>query len=174
MEQGQIQVYTGNGKGKTTAAIGLSIRALGAGKKVYMGQFIKDMEYSECSILKALPGMTLELYGSGDGCFIDRVPQQKDLDAAAEGIQKIKDAMTSGQYDVIIADEINVAWALKLLEKEAFLGLVDSKPEDVELIFTGRGCPQFILDRADLITEMKEVRHYYTEKGLLSRKGIEC
>ena len=173
MENGQIQIYTGDGKGKTTAAMGLAVRALGAGKTVYLGQFVKDMEYAELSILKQLKGITIELYGDGDGCFIGRDPEQKDLEAAAEGLAKIRKAMESGNYDLVIADEINVSWLLKLITEEDMIALMDAKPEDVELVFTGRGCPEGVLERADLITEMKEVRHYYNEKGLESRDGIE-
>ena len=173
MEQGQTHIYLGDGKGKTTAAIGLAVRALGAGKTVYLGQFIKDMEYHELSILKNIPGITIELYGSGDGCFIDRNPAQKDLDAAKEGVEKLYQAEQSGKFDLVIADEINVAWLLKLVSEQDMLHLVEDKPSHVELVLTGRGCPESVLQTADLITEMKEVKHYYTTKGLLARDGIE-
>lgn len=173
MQQGQTHIYTGDGKGKTTAAIGLAVRALGAGNKVYLGQFIKDMEYHELAVLKQLPNITIELYGSGDGCFIGRNPEQKDLDAAKEGVRKLHEALLCKKYDLVIADEINVAWMLHLVSEEDMLLLLNDKPDDVELVLTGRGCPQSVLDKADLITEMKEVRHYYNEKGLLARDGIE-
>ncbi len=172
MEQGQVHIYTGDGKGKTTAAIGLAVRALGAGKTVYMGQFIKDMQYHEIEPLRTL-GAQVELYGSGDGCFIEREPAQKDLDAATCGIKKLHGAITSQQYDLVIADEINVAWMLHLVSEEEMLSLIAEKPENVELVLTGRGCPPRVLERADLITEMKEIRHYYNTKGLLARDGVE-
>ena len=109
MDKGQIHIYTGDGKGKTTAAIGLAIRAAGAGKKVYIGQFIKDMEYNEVSVLRSISGITVELYGSGDGCFIDRNPEQKDIEAANDAVCKATEAVNSGEYDVVILDEINIA-----------------------------------------------------------------
>ena len=173
MKDGQTQIYTGDGKGKTTAAMGLALRALGAGLKVYLGQFIKDMEYSELKILKNIPGFTYELYGSGDGCFIGRIPEKKDIDAAKRGLEKISEAMLSGKYDVVIADEINVSHVLRLVTEEEMLDLINKKPDSVELIFTGRGCPENVLKEADLVTEMKEIKHYYASKGLLARDGIE-
>ena len=173
MEKGQIHIYTGDGKGKTTAAIGLAVRAIGAGKKVYIGQFIKDMEYHEIAVLRSLPNVTVELYGSGDGCFIGREPAQKDIDAANEAVNKAIVAAYSGEYDVVILDEINIAYALKLVTAQQMLCIMDSKADTTELVFTGRGCPQEVLDKADLVTEMKEIRHYYATKGLLARDGIE-
>lgn len=173
MEKGQIHVYTGDGKGKTTAALGLAVRAAGAGKTVYIGQFIKDMEYHEVGVLRSLKGVTVELYGSGDGCFIDRVPAQKDLDAAALAVKKATEAASGGKYDVVILDEINIAHTLRLVTEHQMLDIMDSKAEKTELIFTGRNCPQRVLDKADLVTEMKEIRHYYATKGLLARDGIE-
>lgn len=172
MEQGQIHVYTGDGKGKTTAAIGLAIRALGAGKTVYMGQFIKDMEYHELVILKQLPNITVELYGSGDGCFLDRNPGEQDLATAKSALDRARKALTLN-YDLVILDEINLMPGLGLLKTEDLLELMASKKETTELVFTGRYCPQEVIDHADLVTEMKELRHYYREKGLLARDGIE-
>ena len=173
MEKGQIHIYTGDGKGKTTAAIGLAVRAVGAGKSVYIGQFIKDMEYHEIAVLRSLPNVTVELYGSGDGCFIDREPSQKDIDAANEAVNKAIMAVYSGEYDMVILDEINIAHSLKLITTQQMLCIMESKAEKTELIFTGRYCPQEVLDKADLVTEMKEIRHYYATKGLLARDGIE-
>ena len=173
MDKGQIHIYTGDGKGKTTAAIGLAIRAAGAGKKVYIGQFIKDMEYHEVSVLRSISGITVELYGSGDGCFIDRNPEQKDIEAANDAVCKATEAVNSGEYDVVILDEINIANTLKLVSTQQMIDIMDSKADKTELVFTGRNCPQEVLNKADLITEMKEIRHYYTTKGLLARDGIE-
>ena len=173
MEQGQFQVYTGDGKGKTTAAAGLALRALGAGKRVYLGQFIKDMEYHEIPLLRAHPNMTVVLYGSGRGCLLTQAPQQEDLDAAESGFRQAREALLSGDYDLVILDEISVAWALELLPEQRLLELADCRKGPTELVFTGRYCPQSVLDRADLITEMREVRHYYADKGLLARDGIE-
>lgn len=172
-EQGQFQIYDGDGKGKTTAAVGLAVRALGAGLSVYMGQFIKDMEYHEIKVLKELPGMTVELYGNGKGCLIGRYPGEDDIKAAGEGVEKAMRAVTSALYDLVILDEINVACKLGLLTEEDMLRLAKDRLPGVELVFTGRGCPEKVMEMADLITEMKEVRHYYNTKGLLARDGIE-
>lgn len=172
MENGQFQIYTGNGKGKTTAAIGLAIRAAGAGLKVYIGQFIKDMEYSEVRILQGVPGITVEQYGTGKGCLIGRAPSKEDIECASQGLDKAVKIMVSGEYDVVIMDEINVACSLKLLTENQLKAAAEKRPSGVELVFTGRYAPDSVLDMADLVTEMKEVKHYYT-KGLLARTGIE-
>lgn len=168
-----MQVYYGNGKGKTTAAMGLAVRALGGGKRVYIGQFIKDMAYGEISVIRNLPGAVTELYGSGQGCIIGRAANEKDYASAARGYEKAKAALISQDYDLVILDEINVACVLKLLTVQQLLDLMDMRPVTTELVFTGRGCPQAVLNLADLITEMREVRHYYHTKGLLARDGIE-
>ena len=173
MEQGQFQIYTGNGKGKTTAAIVLAVRARCAGYRVYLGQFIKDMEYHEIEILRQLPGITVELYGTGKGCLIDKEPHTEDIEAAKNGVRKAMEALLFGGYDLVILDEINVAWQLRLIGEEDMLRLAEARSEHTELVFTGRGCPESVLERADLITEMMEVRHYYAAKGLLARDGIE-
>lgn len=173
MENGQFEVYTGNGKGKTTAAIGLTVRALGAGYCVYFGQFIKDMKYSEIKRLETLPGITIEQYGTGKGCLVGRNPEPADYAAARAGLLKLTDAMLSGKYDVVVADEINVACALGLLTEEELVAAAKKRPAKTELVFTGRGAPPAVLEIADLVTEMCEVRHYYNTKGLLARTGIE-
>ena len=173
MENAQFQIYTGNGKGKTTAAIGLAIRAAGAGLKVYIGQFIKDMKYSELEILKNIPNIEVDLLGTGDGCLIERKKENKDTEYAIKGADKIINAMKSGKYDVVIADEINIAYLLKVLPVEEMHRIIDNRSETCELVFTGLGAPYEIIKRADLVTEMREVKHYYKEKGLLSRLGIE-
>ena len=173
MENGQFQIYTGDGKGKTTAAIGLAIRAAGAGLKVYIGQFIKDMEYSEIKILRNIPNIEVELFGTGNGCLINRHKENKDMEYAIRGADKIISAMESGKYDVVIADEINIAYLIKVLSVEEMHRIIDHRPKNCELVFTGMGAPYEIIKRADLVTEMREVKHYYKDKGLISRKGIE-
>lgn len=173
MKQGQFQVYTGDGKGKTTAAIGLAVRAAGSGESVYIGQFIKDMEYHEIKPLRSL-GVVVELYGTGKGCLIDRNSSQEDREAAQRGLKAAAKALESRQYGVVILDEINVAWQLGLVKEEEMLELLSLRSEQTELVFTGRGCPDRVLEQADLITEMRPIRHYYQTKGLLSREGIEC
>ncbi len=173
MKNGQFQIYTGNGKGKTTAALGLAIRAAGAGFKVYIGQFIKDMEYNELKVLKNIPNIEVELYGTGNGCLINRDKENKDMEYAVKGADKIIDAMNSGKYDVVIADEINIAYLIKVLSVEEMHRIINNHPNNCELIFTGMGAPYEIIKRADLVTEMREVKHYYKDKGLISRSGID-
>ena len=169
--QGFVQVYTGDGKGKTTAALGLALRAAGAGLRVYIGQFIKNAEYSEITALQRFADcITIEQFGLG--CFILTQPDQEDIDAARRALSALEAVLTSGAYDVVIADEANVAVALGLISEEDLLGLIDLRPPQVELVLTGRGAPQAVLDRADLVTEMRPIRHYY-DRGILARKGIE-
>ncbi|QCX32649.1 cob(I)yrinic acid a,c-diamide adenosyltransferase [Caloramator sp. E03] len=170
MEKGYIQVYTGNGKGKTTAAFGLCLRAVCAGKKVYIGQFVKGMEYSELNAAKILPNFEIEQFGRG--CFIRNEPSLEDFEAARKGLEKCKKIISSGEYDVVVLDEINIAMFYKLISVDEVLELIKLKAEKTELILTGRYAPQEIIDAADLVTEMREIKHYYT-KGVMARKGIE-
>jgi cob(I)alamin adenosyltransferase len=174
MVNGQFQIYTGNGKGKTTAALGLALRASGAGLRVYFGQFIKDSEYSEIKRLRELPGLTVEQYGTGNGCFIGREPTEADIICAEGGLERLRSVMLSGRYDVVIADEINCAFGLKLLTEGQLTELAALRPLEVELIFTGRWAPKALMEMADLVTEMREVKHYYSTKNLQARTGIEC
>lgn len=172
MKQGYLQIYTGNGKGKTTAAMGLALRAAGAGLQVYIGQFVKDMKYSEVRLMEqVLPQITIELLGKG--CFIDRPPEEGDRQAAQEGLDHVAQLMKSGQYDVMILDEISIAIVCGLIPEENVLALIDRRPQEMELVLTGRYMPSSLMEKADLITEMQEVRHYYTEQGVLARDGIE-
>jgi cob(I)alamin adenosyltransferase len=165
-----IQIYTGNGKGKTTAALGLAIRAAGACKKVYICQFIKGKPNSELRCLKKIKNITIEQFGRG--CFIKREATQKDIDAAQKGLAEVKNIVTEGKYDVVILDEITIAEYFKLLSVEDILALIASKPQNVELILTGRKADSRIIEAADLVTEMVEVKHYYNE-GIEAREGIE-
>ena len=169
--KGYVQVYTGDGKGKTTAAIGLAVRAIGAGLKVFIGQFVKGMHYSELNALKRLyPDIVIRQYGRR--CFIERKPSEEDISAASQGLEDIKKAVMSGDYDLVILDEANIAVYFGLIPVAEFVKLIEEKPEGVELIFTGRRAPQEILERADLVSEIKEVKHYY-QKGVPAREGIE-
>ncbi|MDD2573428.1 MAG: cob(I)yrinic acid a,c-diamide adenosyltransferase [Bacillota bacterium] len=169
--KGYVQVYTGDGKGKTTAAIGLAIRAVGAGLKVFIGQFVKGMYYSELNALQRFyPKIVVKQYGRG--CFIEREPSSEDISAARKGFDEIKEVIMSGEYDVIILDEANIAVHFGLIPETDFVRLIDERPEGVELVFTGRRAPREILERADLISEIKEVRHYY-QRGVQAREGIE-
>lgn len=165
-----IQVYTGNGKGKTTAALGLAVRAAGAGLKVYIGQFIKGKNYSELNSLKKLGNIKVEQFGRG--CFIKGAPRKKDIELARIGLNKIFRFIRNKAYDVVIMDEVNVALKFKLLELKDVTALIKEAPRNLELILTGRYAPREILKIADLASEIKELRHYY-KKGTKARRGIE-
>lgn len=169
--KGYVQVYTGDGKGKTTAAIGLAVRAVGAGLKVFIGQFVKGMHYSELNALKRFyPDVVIKQYGRG--CFIEKKPVDEDFSAARKGFEELEEIIKSGRFDVVILDEANIAMHFGLIPAADFARLIDQRPEEVELVFTGRRAPREILERADLISEIKEVRHYY-QKGVEAREGIE-
>ena len=172
-KKGYIQVYTGNGKGKTTAAIGQAIRAAGFGLKIYFAQFMKEYPYSELESLKLLKEwITIEQYGKDDFVYRKELPNDEEVSRAKQGLDIAYKKMISNKFDLIILDEILVTVYFKLFKEEDIFPFIDDKPENVELILTGRYCPQSIIDKADLVTEMKEVKHYYTQ-GVLSRKGIE-
>jgi cob(I)alamin adenosyltransferase len=169
--KGYIQVYTGNGKGKTTAALGLAIRAAGAGLKVFIAQFIKMGEYSEIKALKRFNDLiTVEQFGTGR--FIKGKPSATDIEAARKGLERIKAVFVSNQHNIVIMEEANVAAKLGLLSVEDMLEIMAEKPKDVELVITGRGADSRIIEKADLVTEMKEVKHYF-HKGVKARIGIE-
>jgi len=169
--KGYIQVYTGNGKGKTTAALGLALRAIGAGKKVFVGQFIKGKHYSELdSIKNYLKDIHIKQYGLD--CFIVNDPEEKDFIAAQKGLAEMKEIIVSGNYDLVIMDELNIALYYKLFGLDEVLEILNQKPEHMEIVITGRYASQEIIDMADLVTEMKEVKHYFT-KGIDARLGIE-
>ena len=169
--KGYVQVYTGDGKGKTTAALGLALRAAGAGFQVYIAQFIKGMKYNELDVLARLSDfITVKQYGRR--CFIDGAPEEEDVRAARDGIREVKKIMHSGCYQVIILDEANIATYFNLFSVEELLDLIKTKPEEVELIITGRKADPRIIEAADLVTEMKEIKHYY-QKGIEARDGFE-
>ena len=171
LNKGYVQLYFGNGKGKTTAAIGLALRAAGYGLKVYIAQFVKGLKYSELvSLAKLKDNITVKQYGRG--CFIKREATQKDIDAAQKGLAEVKNIITSGKYDVVILDEITIAEYFKLLSVEDILALIASKPQNVELVLTGRKADSRLIEAADLVTEMVEIKHYYNE-GIEAREGIE-
>ena len=165
-----IQVYTGKGKGKTTAALGLALRASGAGLEVYIGQFIKGKPYSEFKILRNIPRIKVEQYGRG--CFIKCKPKQRDIDLAFQGLMRARQIITGRNYDMIILDEINVAVYLGLLNVNEVVNLCKSIPEGMELVLTGRRAHPKIIKLADLVSEIRDIKHYY-KKGIKARKGIE-
>ena len=170
LEKGFIQVYTGNGKGKTTAALGIALRAACAGNRIFIGQFMKGQDYSELKATEYLPHLDLEQFG--DICFILGEPSEQDRADAQKGLLRMKEILVSGEYDIVIFDELNTALHFSLISVEEALGVLDMKPERAEVILTGRYAPQEIIDRADLVTEMLEIKHYYN-KGVDARAGIE-
>ncbi len=172
--KGYIQVYTGDGKGKTTAAIGLAIRAAGRGKKSYIAQFMKKGEYGELiAIRKYLSQyINIQQFGLPDFHFKGDPVTDKERKAALEGLDAVKSVLKSGEYDIIILDEINILLNFKIIDIGLVLEILDDKPDDIELILTGRNAPEEILKRAHLITDMKNVKHYY-DKQVSARLGIE-
>jgi len=172
MRKGYIQVYSGNGKGKTTAALGLALRAAGADLRVFIAQFIKKRVCSEHKIIleRLSDHITVQRYGRG--LILKRKATSADVAAARQGLDDIKDIMESGQYDVLILDEANVAVRYNLISSADLLRIMELKPEQVELIITGRYAHSTVIARADLVTEMKEIKHYRT-KEVGARRGIE-
>jgi cob(I)alamin adenosyltransferase len=169
--KGYVHIYTGDGKGKTTAALGLAIRAAGAGLQVFLAQFIKGRQYSELKTLSRLSDqISVEQFGLPR--FINGKPSVPDIEAARYGLERVKSSMLSGRFDMVIVDEGNVAVTYGLLSKQDLLDLIAMKPENLELVITGRGALPEIIDKADLVTEMKAVKHYFN-KGVDARVGIE-
>jgi cob(I)alamin adenosyltransferase len=190
MTLGLIHVYTGDGKGKTTAALGLALRAAGHGMRTYIGQFMKGQDYGELESAKMLVTaenngtdlshlslLTIERFGkptfihiSADGT--QSTATEQDVRMAQEGLAAVRQAMLSNAYDIVVMDEINVALYFRLLAVQDVLKVIDEKPQEVELVLTGRRVPQEILDRADYVTEMRQIKHPY-ERGIQARKGVE-
>ena len=170
--QGLVQVYTGNGKGKTTASIGLAVRSAGKGHRVIMIQFMKGkINYGELKGLSQLEGASIEQYGRPD--FVDKAnPAQVDIDWAVQGLARAKEVVSSGEYDLVILDELNIALDYKLVPLQEVLEMIKGRPSHVELVLTGRYAPPEIIDLADLLTVMTEVKHPYM-KGVDAREGIE-
>lgn len=170
-EQGYFQVYTGDGKGKTTAALGLALRASGRGLPVYIGQFMKGQDYGELHALPRLESVRHEQYGDPGWVYKGKVTEaQRAL--AAEGLKRGRAALLSCAYRIVILDEINMAVWFELISLDAVLELIAARPTATELVFTGRRAAAEVLERADLVTEMREVKHYYTQ-GVPAREGIE-
>lgn len=173
LENGYVQIYTGNGKGKTTAAIGLAVRASGFGLKTYIAQFMKEFPYNELKGLKHLnESIAIEQFAGDDFVYQKQFPPEEEIKKAGEGLNSAREKMLSGQYDVIILDEVLVSVYFRLFNTKQIIDFILSKPAQVELILTGRYCPAEIIEIADLVTEMTEVKHYY-QKGVLSRPGID-
>lgn len=169
--KGYIQVYTGNSKGKTTAALGLALRAAGAGHRVFIAQFIKRGKTSEHKALERFKDL-IEIRQFGTGFIRTENQLPPAIKAALKGLMAVEEVLKSSNYDMVILDEINVAIFKKLISLEDVLRLFDLKPANVELVLTGRYADEKIIERADLVTEMKEIKHYFT-LGVRARKGIE-
>jgi cob(I)alamin adenosyltransferase len=167
---GYIHLYTGNGKGKTTAALGLALRAAGVGKSVFIAQFVKGMHYSELDALKRFPEIELKQYGLD--CFIVKEPTQKDIEAARKGLAEVTAIIAENKTDLVILDELCIALHYHLFDIQEVLALLRSKPDQMEIVMTGRYAPTELYDAADLVTEMTEIKHYFN-KGIKARKGIE-
>jgi cob(I)alamin adenosyltransferase len=167
-----IIVYTGNGKGKTTAALGAALRALGHGKKVHIAYFMKGPSpYGEQVTMSKLPNITFSKFGRKGFVDPDNVTS-KDQEEAYKSLLAAQEAVLSGNYGLVILDEINIAVAWNLLEVEAVINLIDNKPSNVDIILTGRYADQLLIAKADLVTEMLEIKHPYAQ-GTGAKKGID-
>lgn len=169
-KKGYIHVYTGNGKGKTTAAIGLAVRAACSGMNVYIGQFIKGMRYEEVKVCNYVKNIAIEQYG--EDCFINKDPTEEDVKRAHQGLEKIANILQSNDFQLVVLDEILIAIYLNLITTEELIEVLDKRNPSIEVVLTGRYANEKIIDYADLVTEMREIKHYY-RKGVLSRKGID-
>ena len=167
-----VEVYTGDGRGKTTAAIGLAFRAVGHDLRVHIIQFMKgDETYGEFRSCSAHPLIEIEQFGRKE--FVNPAePSTVDVELAARGMERARWVLEAGEADVVILDELNVAVGFGLVAVEDVLALVDAKPDHVELLITGRMAPPELIERADLVTEMREVKHPF-QQGVLAREGVD-
>jgi cob(I)alamin adenosyltransferase len=171
VKRGLVQIYTGDGKGKTTAALGLTLRACGHGWKVFIAQFAKGMDYGELRSLERFSDLvTLRQYGRD--CFIRREPGEEDIRLARAGWQEARRVLGEGKHDLVVLDEIGIALHYRLVSLDEVEALLDRRPPATELVLTGRKIPESLFARADLVTEMREVKHYYAA-GVQAREGIE-
>ena len=172
--KGYFHIYTGTGKGKTTAALGLAMRAAGAGLKTYIGEFVKYQEYSEVAVIRErFPEIKIELFGNEGLCINGRDLNEVDKKTAREGFDHSMTAMKSGEYDIVILDEICIAVHTGALSESDAMRFVEERPDNVDLVFTGRDATERMIDAADLVTDMNEIKHY-NNAGVESRKGIDC
>ncbi len=170
-ERGLVMVYTGSGKGKTTAAVGQALRAIGHGYRVYMIHFMKGRDYGEFLAASHLPNLTV--VRAGRDVFVNREnPDPVDLELARDGFERAKKAVCSGEYDLVVLDEINVAVDYGLISEKDLLELLEQKPPQVDLVLTGRGASPELVKRADMVSEILAIKHHY-DAGVDGRKGIE-
>lgn len=169
--KGHIKIITGNGKGKTTSALGLAIKAVGAGKKVFIGQFLKSGKYSEMNALKMFPDqITVEHYGLGK--FVKGNPSNDDIISGKKGYKKIVRILEKNEHDLVIIDEGNIAVKYGVISEQSLIDLLDIKSDRMDLVITGRGATPAVIERADHVIELKEVKHYF-KQGVEARVGIE-
>jgi cob(I)alamin adenosyltransferase len=171
-KKGYIQLYTGNGKGKTTAAMGLAFRAAGWELNTIMLQFMKGQHYGELTTVKSLPAIIIEQYGSTRFCGVDDESFNEHYTLTRQGMKRAEEVISNNQSNIVILDEIVTALYFKLVTLEEIVSLLTLKPQSMEIILTGRYAPNELIQRCDLVTEMKEIKHYYTQ-GVMARKGIE-
>jgi len=171
LEKGLIQVYTGDGKGKTTAALGLALRAYGRGLRTVIIQFMKKGDYGEVRAIEQIDGISIEQYGL-PSFVVKGKEKPEDYEAAERGLARAIEVMENRECDILILDELNITLYFGLLRIADVVEALHKKPEEMEIVITGRSLPQEIADIADLITEMKMIRHPY-EKGIGAREGIE-
>ncbi|MDR1042780.1 MAG: cob(I)yrinic acid a,c-diamide adenosyltransferase [Clostridiales Family XIII bacterium] len=170
LTKGYIQIYTGDGKGKSTAAFGLAARMAGRGGRVFIGRFMKGLTSGEFISCDAIPGIEYEDFGSKE--YIVGTPSSRDFSSAEHGLWRVGEVLESNEYDMVVMDEVNDALLFGLLTLDAVLETVAKRREHTELIMTGRGAPKELMDKADLVTEMRAVKHYF-EKGIMARPGVE-
>jgi len=172
LEEGLVEVFTGNGKGKTSAALGVMLRAAGQGLRVHIIYFMKgDYPYGERKMFALLPNVTFESFGHEH--FVNTANiKPEEREQARQGLKAARRAITSGDHDLVVLDEINIAIAWKLIGIEEVLQLIEDKPQNLELILTGRHADPRLIDRADLVTDMVEIKHPFT-KGIKARRGID-
>lgn len=168
--KGMVQVYTGAGKGKTTAALGAALRAIGAGYKVFLAQFVKGKIYHELSVISEIDNFDYVQYGRG--CFIEAEPTAEDILAAQKGLQHVEELLIKGDYGLIILDEALIAVYFKLFSTKDLLQTIAKRARGVEVIITGRYAEEALMKEADLVTEMQEIKHYF-QQGVAARKGFE-
>ena len=171
MGKGYVHVLTGDGKGKTTSAIGISIRAAGSGLKVFFSQFLKKGKYSEIKAFKRFPDQ-IKFEQFGLGRFTDDNPTANDINAAKKGLERVKGVINENEYDVVILDEANVAVKLGLIPVQKLVSLIINKPHELEIVITGRHASPRVIEVADIVTEMKAKKHYF-KRGIAARVGIE-
>jgi cob(I)alamin adenosyltransferase len=170
LTKGYIQIYTGDGKGKSTAAFGVAARMAGRGGRVFIGRFMKGLTSGEFMSCNAIPGIEYEDFGSEE--YIVGTPSDRDFSSAEHGLRRVGDALESNEYDMVVMDEVNDALLFGLLTLDDVMEVVAKRPEHTELIITGRGAPKRLIDMADLVTEMRAVKHYFDE-GVMARPGVE-